>query len=185
LIKSLSLTLLKTNLNDEIMATKMNQLIYVVEDNQVYNKLITEYLKKQQYTNVKPFFSGEDCVKSIEKGETPEIIIQDYFLENMNGLDVLRKVKKLNPEPEFVFLTNNESMEVAVNTIKYGAYDYIIKDNITLDKVIDRIGKITQLKSLERRNRLIQKYMMFSTVVIFLIIIFSILYFVVDIFGVH
>jgi len=167
------------------MTAKKNQLIYVVEDNKVYNKLITEYLKKQQYTNVKSFFSGEECVKSIKKGEKPEIIIQDYFLENMNGLDVLRNVKKVNPEPEFVFLTNNESMEVAVNTIKYGAYDYIIKDKITLDKVMDRIGKITQLKSLERRNRQIQKYMLLFSGVIFLIIVFSILYFVVDIFGVR
>ncbi|MGM0620454.1 MAG: response regulator [Bacteroidota bacterium] len=167
------------------MAVKKNQLIYVVEDNKVYNKLITEYLKKKQHTNVKPFFSGEECVKSIENGETPEIIIQDYYLENMNGLDVLRKVKKINPAPEFIFLTNNESMEVAVNTIKYGAYDYIIKDKITLDKVMDRIGKITQLKSLERRNRLIQKYMLLFSGVIFLIIVFSILYFVVDIFGVQ
>lgn len=174
-----------SNLNSKIMAVKKNQLIYVVEDNKVYNKLITEYLKKKQHTNVKPFFSGEECVKSIENGETPEIIIQDYYLENMNGLDVLRKVKKINPAPEFIFLTNNESMEVAVNTIKYGAYDYIIKDKITLDKVMDRIGKITQLKSLERRNRLIQKYMLLFSGVIFLIIVFSILYFVVDIFGVQ
>lgn len=167
------------------MAAKKNQLIYVVEDNEVYNKMITGYLKKHHYTNIKPFFSGEECVKAIENGENPEIIIQDYFLKNMNGLDVLRKVKKIHPASEFLFLTNNENMEVAVNTIKYGAYDYIIKDNITLDKVMDRIGKITQLKSLERQNRQIQKYMLLFSVVIFLIIVFSFLYFVVDIFGVE
>ena len=162
-----------------------NQLIYVVEDNKVYNKLIVEYLKKQKIPRVKPFFSGEECVQSIENGERPDIIIQDYFLENMNGLDVLRKVKKISPSSEFIFLTNNESMEVAVNTIKYGAYDYIIKDKITLDKVMDRINKISRFKTLQRNNRQIRRLMIFFTIILFLIVLFSFLYYTVDIFGVN
>lgn len=167
------------------MAKKNNQLIYVVEDNEGYNKLLTEYLKKQGYANVKAFFSGEECVKSIEKGDVPEVIIQDYFLENMNGLDVLKKVKKVTPESEFVFLTSNENMEVAVNTIKYGAYDYIIKDKITLDKVIDRIEKISKYKTLKRNNKQIRQMMMLFTFVVFLIVLFAFLYFVIDIFGIN
>jgi DNA-binding NtrC family response regulator len=167
------------------MALKKNQLIFVVEDNQVYNKLITGYLSKQGYSKVKTFFSGEECVNAVEKGEVPEVVIQDYFLENMNGLDVLKKVKKLSPESEFVFLTNNESMEVAVNTIKYGAYDYIIKDRVTLDKVVDRIQKISKFKTLKRNNKQIRQMMVLFTVVVFLIVLFAFLYFVVDIFGVN
>ena len=165
------------------MAVKKNNLIYVVEDNKVYNKLVSEYLKNQNFTNVVSFFSGEECIEAVKKGNAPEIIIQDYFLEKMNGIDVLRKVKKLSPESEFIFLTNNESMEVAVNTIKFGAYDYIIKDRITLDKVMDRIQKISKLKNLEKRNKEIQKYILLSTGVLVLIIIFAFLYFVFDIFG--
>lgn len=167
------------------MAAKKNNLIYVVEDNKVYNKLITEYLSKQNFTNVKPFFSGEECVNSIEKGEKPDIIIQDYFLEKMNGIDVLLKVKKISPSSEFIFLTGNESMEVAVNTIKFGAYDYIIKDKVTLDKVVDRIQKIRKVKALETRNKQIQKFIILFLSVIFLIVLFAVLYFVVDIFNVH
>ena len=167
------------------MALKKNQLIFVVEDNQVYNKLITQYLSKQGYTNIKPFFNGEECVKAVEKGEVPEVIIEDYFLENMNGLDVLKKVKKLSPETEFVFLTNNESMEVAVNTIKYGAYDYIIKDQVTLDKMIDRIQKISKFKTLKKNNKQIRQMMMLFMLVVFLIVLFAFFYFVIDIFGIN
>lgn len=166
------------------MAAKKN-LIYVVEDNKVYNKLITEYLAKQDFTNIKSFFSGEECVSAIEKGEKPDIIIQDYFLEKMNGVDVLLKVKKISPGSEFIFLTGNESMEVAVNTIKFGAYDYIIKDKVTLDKVVDRIQKIRKVKALETRNKQIQKFIILFLSVIFLIVLFAVLYFVVDIFNVH
>jgi DNA-binding NtrC family response regulator len=167
------------------MAAKMNNLIYVVEDNKVYNKLIAEYLVKQHFTNVKSFYSGEECISAIEKGEIPDIIIQDYFLEKMNGIDVLLRVKKISPRSEFIFLTGNESMEVAVNTIKFGAYDYIIKDKITLDKVVDRIQKIRKVKALEKRNKQIQTYIILFLGVIFLIVLFAVLYFVVDIFNVH
>lgn len=167
------------------MAARKNFLIYVVEDNKVYNKLLTEYLSKKGYSNVKYFFTGEDCVKSIQQGDKPDVVIQDYFLEEMNGLDVLKKVRKLNHESEFVFLTNNESMDVAVNTIKYGAYDYIIKDKITLDKVVDRIEKISSHKKLKRTNKQIKQLMIMFTIFIFLIILFAFLYFVIDIFGVN
>ncbi|WP_372949578.1 response regulator [Mariniphaga sp.] len=167
------------------MAAKKTNLIYVVEDNQVYNKFITEYLKKQNFTNIKPFFSGEDCVNAINQGEKPDIIVQDYFLEKMNGIDVLRQVKKKSPDSEFIFLTNNESMEVAVNTIKFGAYDYIIKDKITPDKLMDRIRKIVKLKTLEKRNKQIQVGIILFLTGIFLIVFFAVLYFVVDIFNVH
>lgn len=167
------------------MAAKKTNLIYVVEDNPVYNKFITEYLKKQNFTNVKPFFSGEECVKAIEQGERPDIIVQDYFLERMNGIDVLLQVKKKSPASEFIFLTSNESMEVAVNTIKFGAYDYIIKDKITLDKLMDRIRKILKIKLLEKRNKQIQVGIILFLTGIFLIVFFAVLYFVVDIFNVQ
>ncbi|MEE4287573.1 MAG: response regulator [Mariniphaga sp.] len=167
------------------MAAKKTNLIYVVEDNQVYNKFITEYLKKQNFTNIKSFFSGEECVKAIDQGEQPDIIIQDYFLEKMNGIDVLLQVKKKSPASEFIFLTNNESMEVAVNTIKFGAYDYIIKDKITPDKLMDRIRKILKTKALEKKNKQIQVGIILFLTGIFLIVFFAVLYFVVDIFNVN
>ncbi len=167
------------------MSEKKNNLIFVVEDNKMYNKLIVEYLTKHKYTNVKALFTGEECVDAISRGEKPEIIIQDYFLEKMNGVDVLRKVKQLNPEPEFVFLTSHEDMEVAVNTIKYGAYDYIIKDKITLDKVMDRVKKIIKVKTLERKNKEIQKFIYIASGFIGLIVLVAFLLFIFNVFGLY
>jgi DNA-binding NtrC family response regulator len=103
----------------------------------------------------------------------------------MNGVDVLRKVKQVNPDPEFIFLTSHEDMEVAVNTIKFGAYDYIIKDKITLDKVMDRIKKILKVKSLEGRIRKFRSIYIWLQDFYLLIIVFAILYFVFDIFGMN
>lgn len=162
----------------------MNNLIYVVEDNKVYNKLVVEYLSKKNFHNVKAFYSGEECLKAISSGENPDVVIQDYYMDGMNGLQVLQRVKKKSPKTEFIFLTGNESMEVAVNSIKYGAYDYIIKDEVALDKANDKVTKILRLKNLENRNKQIRKYMTITVVVLVLIVIFSVLIYMVDIFNI-
>ncbi len=165
------------------MASVKNYLIYVVENNKVYNHLVSEYLKKQGFSNVKSIISGEECVQAVEKGEKPAIVIQDYSLDGINGLEVLKKVKKLSPKSEFVFLTSNENMEVAVNTIKFGAYDYIVKDKMALEKVVYKMRKIITMIRLEKKNRQIRKFMYISLAVVALIIIFAFLIFVVNIFN--
>ena len=53
------------------------------------------------------------------------------FFQNV---EVFKRVKKLSPKTDFIFLTANESTEVAVSSIKYGAFDYIIKDEVALAK---------------------------------------------------
>ena len=160
-------------------------LIYVVEDDKLYNHLITEYLKKKNYTNVKSFFSGDECIQSILNKEIPDIIIQDYFMDDMNGLQVLQKVKKICPTSEFIFLTANESIEVAISTMKTGAYDYIIKDSVALDKVVNKIQKIVKILELEKNNRQIRLFVRLFLSAVFILIVLSFLYFVVDIFNVN
>ncbi len=159
-----------------------NYLIYVVEDNKIYNHLVTEFLKKNGFEKVKSWYSGQECIQSLKKEALPDIVIQDYHMQDMTGIDVLRKVKKISPKSDFIFLTGNESTEVAVNSIKYGAFDYIIKDEVALDKVNDKIKKIIKRKELENKNSQIRKYMWIFLAVIFLLILFSVLHFVYDFF---
>jgi len=165
------------------MAGLKNPLIFIVEDNKIYNRLVVEFLKKNRYTNVMPFDSGEECLKNV--GQKPDIIIQDYLLGGMNGIEVLRRVKKLSPKTEFLFLSGQESMEVAVNTMRYGAFDYIVKDQVTLDKVVDRINKILKIKRLERTNFQIKAFMAGFIVFLLLVILFFVIYYMTDILGVH
>lgn len=156
-----------------------NYLIYVVEDNKVYNQLVTGFLKKKGYNNVKSFQSGGELIKSLNKTELPDIVIQDYFMQDLNGIEVLKRIKKMSPRTEFIFLTGNEDVNVAINSIKYGAFDYIIKDDVALDKVNDKIDKIIKLKALESKNKKIKNYMVVSTIILLSIIIISIFFSVV------
>ncbi len=167
------------------MDPKKSLLIYVVEDNQLYNKMVCEYLNKENYLKVKSFESGKECMETVKNGEKPDIIIQDYSLRDVTGIDVLKAVKKYNKNTEFVFLTSNESMEVAVNSIKYGAYDYIVKDNdIAFKKVGYNINKISKLIFMRKRNRSINTFMIITIVILAIIVFLGFLQIKFKIFGV-
>lgn len=166
------------------MSVDKNLLIYVVEDNKMYNRMVTEFLKKQGFKNVKSFFCGKDCIKAVKGGESPDIVVQDYHLDDLTGIDVLINVKKFSKTSEFIFLTANENMEVAVNSIKYGAYDYIIKDNdMAFQKVAHKIEKISKLIVLERRNKVIKTAMIAALCVLVAIVMFTVLHTFFNAFG--
>ena len=133
------------------MQNTKNPLIFVVEDNQMYNKLVVSYLKTNKFTNVLSFLTGEDALKNMDKN--PDIVIQDYLLEGMTGIEVLIKAKKTNPNVEFIFLSGQDSIDIAINSMKYGAYDYIVKDQMALQKMVNKIYKITSVTELVKSNK--------------------------------
>jgi DNA-binding NtrC family response regulator len=133
------------------MQNTKNPLIFVVEDNQMYNKLVVSYLKTNKFTNVESYLTGEDALNNMHKN--PEIIIQDYLLEGMTGIEVLIKAKKTNPNVEFIFLSGQDSIDIAINSMKYGAYDYIVKDQMALQKLVNKINKITSVTELVKSNK--------------------------------
>jgi DNA-binding NtrC family response regulator len=133
------------------MQRKTDPLIFIVEDNPVYNRLVVNYLQSKNFNRIESFFSGEECLKRI--GEKPDIIIQDYLLEGIDGIGVLKQVKRQLPHTEFIFLSGQDSVDVAVNTLKLGAFDYIIKDQMALKKLTDKITKILAIQDLVKSNK--------------------------------
>lgn len=133
------------------MQNKKNPLIFVVEDNQMYNKLVVSYLKTNKFSNVESFLSGEEALKNMNKN--PDIVIQDYLLDGMTGIEVLIKAKKTNPDVEFIFLSGQDSIDIAINSMKYGAYDYIVKDQMALQKMVNKILKINSVTELVKSNK--------------------------------
>jgi len=151
------------------MQNNKNPLIFVVEDNHVYNKLIVSFLKTNKFTNVESFYSGEDALAAMDK--QPKIVIQDYLLEGMNGIEVLKKAKRVVPEVEFIFLSGQDSIDIAINTMKYGAYDYIVKDQMALKKMVSKINKILSVTQLQKSNK---RYKM-GVILFFVALIFFII----------
>jgi DNA-binding NtrC family response regulator len=133
------------------MQKRTDPLIFIVEDNPVYNKLVVNYLHSKKFDRIESFLSGEECLKRLN--EKPDIIIQDYLLEGIDGIEVLKATKKKHPPTEFIFLSGQDSVDVAINTMKLGAFDYIVKDQMALKKMVDKISKIIAMQNLARSNK--------------------------------
>ncbi len=115
-------------------------LIFIVEDNSIYNTLIVNYLHNHKLLHTESFISGEECLKNIHR--KPDIVIQDFVLDGINGIDVLMATKKRYPDTQFIFLSGQDSIEVAIKCMKLGAFDYIVKDQHALAKLTEKINKI-------------------------------------------
>lgn len=133
------------------MQTHEHPLIFVVDDNSIYNQLVAHHLRLHKFDRIECFLSGEECLQNLYK--KPDIVIQDYLMEGINGIAVLKESKKRNPHTEFVFLSGFDNFEVAADTIKYGAYDYVVKDRLALKKLLEAITKIRKIQL----NRIPQK----------------------------
>jgi two-component system response regulator AtoC len=103
----------------------MTSTVLVVDDESVLAGAMGNYLGRYGYAvNVKS--SGEDALKAIDY-EPPDIVVLDYRLPRMDGLEVLRKIKQARPTIEVIMLTAHGSVESAVEAMKLGAFDYLNK----------------------------------------------------------
>jgi DNA-binding NtrC family response regulator len=128
------------SIKPDTMKNHQYPLIFIVGDNPVYNTLVVNHLRTHKLNHIESFRSGEECLKNISR--KPNIIIQDYLLEGINGIDVLVATKKKYPEIDFIFLSGQDKIEVAINCMKFGASDYLVKDQYALNKLTDKINKI-------------------------------------------
>lgn len=148
-------------------------LIFIVQNNIIYKDLIVGYLNQRKFRNVKTFVTGEECLESLPL--RPDIIILDYSLNGMSGLELMKKVKAEHPETDFIFLTSQNSLEIAVKLMKYGASDYIIKDPEAPRNLIHSIEFLISAG----KARKVRKDFQIGVVGFFLILFFIILVIVV------
>jgi DNA-binding NarL/FixJ family response regulator len=109
-----------------IMQNIKNPLIFIVENSIIYKDLIVGYLQSKNYKNIQNFKTGEECIQKLQS--KPDIIVLDYSYEGISGLETMRTIRSENPEIDFIFLSNQSEINVAINIMKLGAADYIVKD---------------------------------------------------------
>lgn len=141
----------------------MASKIFIVEDNRFYSGLLKNEIEKSNLGEVEVFPSGEMFLNNMDRH--PEIVILDHHLGTTKGLDLLKQVKAAHPQVEFILLSAQESMNVAVHALKYGAYDYVEKNTRAFSKVNYLIRKI-QFEISERRNSKIQKQLQYASIIL-------------------
>ena len=116
---------------------------------------ILRYLKKQMKGyQVDTFSRGADLLARLEgpTGELVDLLLLDVRMPDMDGLQVLKLVKKLRPELPVIMMTAFGTVDVAVQAIKQGAYDYMIKP-FPKEKVLGMVENVLEMRRLARENR--------------------------------
>lgn len=103
--------------------------LFIVDDNKSMVTALKHYLTNMFGNSVKisTFYTGSSCLEKIDK--TTDVVILDYFLDDENGNEVLKMIKKRNPKTEVIMLSSNEDISTAVEALQIGARDYVVKSN--------------------------------------------------------
>lgn len=164
-----------------IASQKKEVVIFIVDDDPMYRKALEHRLGKNSAYTIYSYGTGEDCVKSINT-LTPNIVILDYRLndsnpDDMNGVQVLKRIKDMRPSVEVIMLSSQDSIDVAMDTLKNGAVDYITKGDtafIKIQHIINLIsGGMEVLENIDKKNNLSKKINVIILVILILLFLIN------------
>jgi DNA-binding NtrC family response regulator len=134
--------------------------ILVVDDEMIVRESLSNYLREDGYEAV-AVESGEEALKKVET-ERWNILFVDFKMPGMDGLEVLREVKKIASDLPVIIITAYATIDSAVQAMKDGAYDYIVKpfDPEAIALVVEKVVEHQRLvqENILLRERLDQEY---------------------------
>ncbi len=125
--------------------------ILITDDERDIRELISDILKDEGFTT-RLAGTSDECMAQIEK-EAPALMILDIWLKDskMDGIDILKHVKRDHPEVPVVIISGHGNIEIAVAAIKQGAYDFIEKP-FNIDQLMVVIRRAMETSRLRREN---------------------------------
>lgn len=128
------------------------KLFLVDDDAQYLKSMAKEFCVATEY-EISTFATGELCLQNLDK--EPTIIVLDYQLDAvnknaMNGLETLDKIKEYNSSIQAIFLSSQDSIEVAVSCMRHKAYDYVVKSETAFVRIQNIITTILHYQKIEK-----------------------------------
>lgn len=154
--------------------------MFIIDDDPIQTEMIKDYLKDRYVFDLKTYEDGETALNDLEKYK-PEMIVLDYHLNAnnpgaKNGIDVLKEIKKRSPEVKVIMFTGEDNINVALDSMRNGAYDYIIKGETAFNKIENTVNRLGEMHRLEAVNIAQKRTIIFLSVGIGIIIVLAILY---------
>jgi DNA-binding NtrC family response regulator len=144
----------------------LENTVFIVDDEESILKLLTHWVKSKWGYNVRTFTNGTDALNALS--ENPSLILLDIMLPDINGNEVLKRIKTTNQNLPVIMLSAQGSVEVAIESIRLGAYDYFPKpiDQNRLEPAIK--NALTNYELVKRINELeenLQKEYSFDNII--------------------
>lgn len=142
--------------------------IFVVEDDVWYSEILEYHLSLNPDVAIKKFTTGKEVLNNLD--DEPDLITLDYSLPDLSGAEVLKKIKEFNRNIPVVIISGQEDIGTAIKLLKEGAYDYIIKDDDTKDRIWNVIKNIREKAELEEeivqlKSQISQQYDFSKTII--------------------
>ncbi|MEL7531122.1 MAG: sigma-54 dependent transcriptional regulator [Bacteroidota bacterium] len=130
-------------------------LVFVVDDDDWYRELLKFNLEDNPDYTVQAYPDATSCLEALH--ERPQVITLDYRLPDMEGSEALQKIKAFDPDIDVIVVSEQDSVQTAVELLKLGAYDYIAKSNDIRDRLLNTVKNIRSKASLETRIKSLQQ----------------------------
>jgi two-component system, NtrC family, response regulator AtoC len=127
--------------------------ILVVDDKDFMRESISEVLRRKG-CDVKTASGGRDAIE-IFKRELFDLVISDYKMPQMNGVELLQNIKAVNPDVPFLIFTGYGDIKTAVEAMEKGAFTFLEKDDSLLQKIEATVDKALQHRSLIVENKVL------------------------------
>ncbi len=142
--------------------------IFVVEDDEWYRRLLVHNLSLNPDYEIESFPNAKDCLNNLHKN--PDVVTLDYRLPDMQGLEVLKKIKSENEEIQVILISEQDEIEVVVELLKFGAYDYIVKSKDIRERLLNTVQNIRKGVNLKKeivslKNEVKKKYSYQNTII--------------------
>ncbi|WP_417941200.1 response regulator [Flavobacterium sp. RS13.1] len=126
------------------MEDKTQFKFFLVDDDFFCANLYNQYLINMNYSDITHYSNSNDCINNLH--QNPDIIFMDYSMEDSSGFEILRKIKRFNPNIYVIMISSQEDINTAINALKYGAFDYVIKGSYVEGRFAQIIHKIITVK---------------------------------------
>jgi DNA-binding NtrC family response regulator len=123
--------------------------VLLVDDERDFLEVLTRRLGKRD-VNVAGVTSGEEALQYLQ-GKPIDVAVLDVKMPGMDGLTALREIKKLNPLIEVIMLTGHASLEVALEGMRSGAFDYLMKP-AEIDELLYKIQDAHRAKTIQEEK---------------------------------
>ena len=120
--------------------------VFILEDDQWYGPMLEHYLSLNPDYEVKRFTSSKDFFSHLH--EKPDVVTLDYSMPDMDGGEVLKKIKGVHPHIQVLIISGQEDVSTAITLLKNGAFEYIVKDEETKDRLWNSLLHLQEINGL-------------------------------------
>mgnify|MGYP001028029701 CR=1 FL=1 len=119
-------------------------LIFLVDDEVPFVDTTTKRLEKRDIHVLKAF-SGEEALEGLNTHRNTDVVILDVKMPGMDGIETLQRIRQAYPLTEVIMLTGHATVESAIEGMKLGAYDYLMKP-CDIEQLVQKIQEAAEKK---------------------------------------